>query len=500
LNKRTFLLGAGAGAVAIGGTIAWSRMSNIDLSNLSSRAKLTFPPLIDATQTGRFDLAAVAGQTNFVGDRFTKTWGFNQPYLGPVLRLPQAVVKASVTNYLGTDVTSHWHGLLLPGEVDGGPHQPISPGQVWQPELNISQQPSTAWYHTHIHGHTATGVYAGLAGGIIVTDQRDDQRGLPSTYGEDDLFLVLQDKEFSSEGELVYGNDMMSLMHGFTGTTMVVNGQVGAVAEVPKGIVRLRLLNGSNARIFRLSFSDGRPMHLIATDGGFIAEPAEVDSLRLAPGERAEVLVDFANGSTTALISQRDPNAGMGGMMGRFQNFGADILGGEFEVLVFATGNHKGRISNIPATIGGSLPNIHSGTVSRTRRFSLDMEIGGGMMGRGMMGGGMNSSSMAINGKPYDPAVIDLNVERGAVEKWIISSTMLAHPFHVHGVSFQVVKENGRPPSPANAGWKDTVLVEDEIELLAKFDQSAGEQTPFMFHCHILEHEDAGMMGQFTVV
>ena len=117
------------------------------------------------------------------------------------------------------------------------------------------------------------------------------------------------------------------------------------------------------------------------------------------------------------------------------------------------------------------------------------------MMGGGMMGGGM----MAINGKPFDPNVIDIHVERGSVEKWIVSSTMLAHPFHIHGVSFQVVKENGRSPSTTNMGWKDTVLVEDEVELLAKFGQPADEQTPFMFHCHILEHEDAGMMGQFTV-
>ena len=125
MKKRTFLLGAGA--LAIGGTLAWSRMSTIDLSNLSSRPKLTFPPLLDATQTGRFDLTAIAGQTRFLGDRFTSTWGFNQSYLGPVLRLPQAAVKASVANNLGREVTSHWHGLLLPGDVDGGPHQPISP-------------------------------------------------------------------------------------------------------------------------------------------------------------------------------------------------------------------------------------------------------------------------------------------------------------------------------------------------------------------------------------
>ena len=115
------------------------------------------------------------------------------------------------------------------------------------------------------------------------------------------------------------------------------------------------------------------------------------------------------------------------------------------------------------------------------------------------MGGGMMGGAMAINGRPFDPSRIDFEVERGTAEKWVVSSDMLAHPFHIHGVSFQIVRENGGPPSPENIGWKDTVLVEDEVELLVKFGQPATQQAPFMFHCHILEHEDAGMMGQFIV-
>jgi len=493
MNRRNVLIGGGV--LALGGAVVWARSSSFDLSNLASRPKLQMPQLLDATQSKRFALVAMEGETDFLGKGVSTTAGYNQGYLGPVLRLSQGNVRASVTNKLGVEISSHWHGLLLPGEVDGGPHQAIAPGSVWQPDLGISQNPTTAWYHTHVHGRTATGVYAGLAGGIIVTDDRDDQRGLPSTYGEDDFFIVVQDKQFSANGQLLYDGSMMSQRHGFTADTVVVNGQIGAVAEMPNGIVRLRLLNGSNARIYRLSFSDGRPMHLIATDGGYLPKPIALDQLRLSPGERAEVLVDFSNGRAVALTSRRDPNAGMGGMMGRFQNMGADILGGDFEVLAFATNEKSGRVTKIPETLDGSLPDLSKQEISRTRHFSLDMGMGGGMMGGGMMGG-----AMAINGRPFDSSRIDFEVERGTVEKWIVSSDMLAHPFHIHGVSFQVVRENGGPPSPENLGWKDTVLVEDEVELLINFGQPAADQTPFMFHCHILEHEDAGMMGQFTVV
>lgn len=488
MNRRNVLIGGGA--LALSGAVVWARTGSIDLTGLAARPELKMPPLLDATSSGSFSIQAIAGTTNFLGMGATATVGYNQGYLGPVLRLPQGNVQATVTNNLETDISCHWHGLLLPGEVDGGPHQVVAPGSTWKPELSINQNPATAWYHTHVHGSTATGVYEGLAGGIIVTDDGDDQRGMPSVYGEDDLFLVIQDKQFSTSGQLQYDSGIMSQMHGFTADTMVVNGQVGAVAKVPKGIVRLRLVNGSNARIYRLRFNDDRPMHLIATDGGYLPKPTVMDELRLSPGERAELLVDFSNGLPVALTSLRDPNAGMGGMLGRFQNMGVDLLGREFEVLTFASNEKIGKITKIPEVLGGSIPDLVNQKISRTRRFSLDMGTGGGMMG----------GNMAINGNPFDPARIDFEVEHETVEKWVITSSMLAHPFHIHGVSFQVLSENGKPPKPENMGWKDTVLVEENVELLVKFGQPANTQSPFMFHCHILEHEDAGMMGQFTVV
>lgn len=487
MKRRTLLLGAGA--LSLSGSIMWARSGSVDLSDLASRPKLKLPTLLDATQSRRFSLVATAGETNFLGSKASATSGFNQAYLGPVVRLPLGNVQASVTNTLNTEISSHWHGLLIPGELDGGPHQAVAPGSIWKPELNIDQPPTTAWFHTHLHGRTATGVYSGLAGGIIVTDERDDERGLPTAYGVDDLFLIIQDKQFSANGGLVYDNSVMSQMHGFTGKTVVVNGQVGAIAEVPKGIVRLRLLNGSNARIFRMGFEDSRAMHLVATDGGLLTKPVAIEELRLSPGERAEVLVDFSDGNSTVITSLRDPNAGFGGMMGRFQRIGAKVLGGRFEVLAFVSNGETGRITKIPENLGGSLPDLTKEKISQTRRFTLDMRMDG-----------MMSSRMAINGKSFDASRVDFQARLGSVEKWIVSSSMLAHPFHIHGVSFQVTQEDANNPSAQNIGWKDTVLVENEVELLVKFTQTASNEAPFMYHCHILEHEDAGMMGQFSVV
>jgi FtsP/CotA-like multicopper oxidase with cupredoxin domain len=500
MKRRTFIIGGTA--VAAGAGLIWLRSGNYSLANLDQRPQLQYPPLIDASSSRRVELNSTAGETDFGSGKTSRTIGFNETYLGPVIKLAKGETEVSVSNSLEQDITAHWHGLVMRGELDGGPHQPVKSGSSWKLILEIDQSPLTAWFHTHIHQRTAIDVYAGLAGGLIVSDSLDDQRGLPSTYAEDDLYLVLQDKAFTNDGKLAYSNDMMSLMHGFTADTMVVNGQTGAVAKVPKGIVRLRLLNGSNARIYRLSFSDNREMHLIASDGGYLDQVRNLNELRLAPGERAEILVDFSDQNQVALVSRKDMNSGPGGMMGRFQGLATDIIGGDFEVLAFASNDKTARITNVPNQLDGSLPSLTSTPISIEREFELLM--GGGMMGRNGMGGGMMGGGMmggfSINGRPFDHERIDFTAKQGETEKWTIRSSMLAHPFHIHGTSFQVISENGASPRSENLGWKDTVLVENEVELLVRFDKKAPETAPFMYHCHILEHEDAGMMGQFMVV
>ena len=168
--------------------------------------------------------------------------GISASYLGPVVRARRgSTVAFRVENRLNEETTLHWHGLWVPSHVDGGPHNAIKPGAVWSPEITITQPAATTWFHPHGHGTTARQVYSGLAGMMIISDGADGDRGLPSTYGIDDLPLVLQDKRFGRGGMLIYDPDMMDVMHGFQGDTLVVNGAISPVARVPAGYARLRL-------------------------------------------------------------------------------------------------------------------------------------------------------------------------------------------------------------------------------------------------------------------
>ena len=509
MNRRSFI--AGAAALAAKATVVGPAYAQ---TYTNGRPRLAMPEVLDSTETGRVDLTAQIGSTAFHEGVSTRTLGYNQGYLGPIIRMRSGGLGAHLTNALNVPVTAHWHGLLVPGEHDGGPHSAVQPGESWSADMQIEQPPTTAFYHTHVHERTAADVYAGLAGVIHLSDGRDEQRGLPSTYGVDDLTLVLQDRRFDRRGRMTYDLSMMDVMHGFIGDVMVVNGQIDAVAAVPKGVTRLRLINGSNARIYTLFLSDDRPMHLVATDGGYLDRPLALDVLSLSPGERAELLVDFGDGRSVALMSDGDPNQGPMGMMGRMRGAMNRIIDRSFTVLDFAVDDSLPvRIDMLPDALGGAMPNLGD-TDTPTREISLDMGMGG-MMGPGMMGGRPGSGMMGpggsedsmmgrmgvfgINGRPFDMHRIDFEVGLGMTERWIVKSPMLAHPFHIHGAMFQVLREDGETPRPEHRGWKDTVLVTGESELLVRFDQPASADTPFMFHCHILEHEDRGMMGQFTV-
>lgn len=482
MKRRTFLGSLSASAFLVG-------TSSFSLGQAAVK-RLTMPPLLDARSAGQVRLEALKGQTGFVGSSGTNTWGFNQPFLGPTLRMPTGrSTQVDVYNSLDETISVHWHGLLVPGVVDGGPHQPIAPGKTWSPELAITQPAATAWYHSHAHGATARQVQLGLAGVLQIDDGQDDARGLPSEYGVDDLTLVLQDRRFTRGGDFDLSPSMPDRMMGFLGDTILINGQVGSSAVVPKGLVRLRLLNGSNARIYTLALSDDRPMHLVATDSGYLDKPIQLSKLLISPGERFEVLVDFSNERDVTLTSEHNPNIGMmGGMMG-----GQRQQSGRFTVLPFTVDTTLPvRITKLPDDLGGTRPNGNAANAN-WRRLSLDMPMGMGMMF------GRSDSMFSINGDAFAMDRINFRVTQGAFERWTVSADMMMHPFHVHGAKFQVLSENGRAPRPQNTGWKDTVLVNGAVDLLIRFDQPAPANAPYMYHCHILEHEDAGMMGQFTV-
>lgn len=480
----------------------------------SAGLALPIPQLIEARSGEPVTLTLQKTQHRFGSGPAVASRGISASYLGPVVRVRNGdTIPFRVENRLDEETTLHWHGMLVPSHVDGGPHNTIRPGAVWSPEITIRQPASTNWFHPHPHGKTAPQVYSGLAGMMIVSDDADRDRGLPMTYGVDDLPIVLQDKRFGRNGEVVYQPDMMDMMHGFQGDTLVVNGVIGPTAGVPAGLVRLRLLNAANARAFDLRFSDRRPFFVIAGDGGLLPEPVEVKRLVIAPAERYEVLVDFGDGRPVNLVTAPDAGHGPGMMM--------PMMGpprrsaGSVELLMRFKPDTalKPAVTRPPRQLVTlSEPDVKSAVAWRT--FELNPMMGMGMMGMGMMGspGRLASADhdhgdghllmMGINGRSFAMDRVDLTAKLGTAEIWEISAggMPMAHPFHVHGASFRILSKNGGKPAAHEAGWKDVVLVEGHAEVLVRFDNPAPPKMPFMYHCHILEHEDHGMMGQFAVV
>lgn len=497
LSRRAIVTGAAlAGAGAFVGRSLWPSAAAVEPQ------RLRIPELIDARRQGQsISLKVQTGSSAFFPGRDSTTLGYNGSYLGPVLRLHRGDdVEMAVTNTLGEDTTVHWHGLLIPGEVDGGPHQVIRPGTTWRPVLSVRQPAATLFYHSHVHNRTAEQVYSGLAGVLLVTDEEEKALGLPSEYGVDDLVLVLQDRQFE-DGRLVLPGGMMTLMAGRRGDTILVNGTVNPVARVPGRLLRLRFVNGSNARIFDLSFADDRTFYWIASEGGLLESPVELRSLTLAPGERAEILVDFSDGRPVALQTGADLNMPM--MMGvgpRLRNFLPDLVGGGREhVLSFEPQTGASTKAAIPQRLVAR-ERLDASQAVRRRRFVLNMGMGGMMGGRGGMMGGGRGAGMAmhgINGRAFDMERVDEHVRLGDVEIWEASGEMMAHPLHIHGVHFEVLSRDGAKPTMRDQGLRDTVSVKEPVELLVRFTQPA-VKAPFMYHCHILEHEDNGMMGQFA--
>ena len=453
---------------------------------------LAIPALVEPVlENGEqvFTLTAQTGTTEFFPGIQTKTTGYNGSYLGPTLHAHTGdPVRIRFTNQLTDATTLHWHGMEVPASMDGGPHQRVEPGATWEPNWTITNPASTLWYHPHLLNATSTQVYSGLAGLFYVDDDTSAQLDIPNSYGVDDIPLVVQDRLFDDDGQFLYTHNHM--MHGKTtagmlGDTILVNGTYAPYVEVPKKIVRLRLVNGSNARRYYFGFSDDRSFYQIASDGGLLAAPVKLERLLLTPGERAELLVDLsADATPVSLLSYNVEDHAKSQIPDVVQDWlvGETDEDQQFKILELRPTGAATTTVQIPTTLV-SIPSLDPNAVTTSRTFSLE--------------------ASTINGKSMDHGRVDEIVQTGSTEIWEIKNqSAIFHPFHIHGVQFQILERDGSTPPANEQGWKDTVNVDPgkSVKLIMKFNMAADPTLPFMFHCHILEHEDMGMMGQFVVV
>lgn len=486
--KISTMTAAGAGLAGVlaacGQDASTSARAGSAAAASGKRRPLPIPPLAEASNEGGtkvFDLEARKGQSEIMPGTQTDTWGYSADYLGPTIRATEGDnVRLRIKNSVDEITTVHFHGMHLPAEMDGGPHQYIEPGKTWEPEFQIRQQAATLWYHPHPHGESARHTYRGLAGLFIIDDDNPAAAELPHEYGVDDIPLVLQDKRFNSNGSLDE-RDLPDV--GLLGDTAMVNGITDPEFRAETGRVRFRILDGSIMRLYNLKFSDDRPFQVIASDGGLLGEPREVTSLILSPGERAEIIVDFQQGDDVMLQAAPFPENFFQGNwdIDDAPNFG---LGDSFDLL-HVTGPQSGATpaaAALPASLNPTAVEQLDVQGAPTRDFQM--------------------SWFQINGRQMNMSRIDDTIDHDGWEVWTVKNNdNWIHNFHVHDTQFRVVGFDG-DQGVMKDGWKDTVMLVPgaEAKIAVRFTDYTSNRWPYMYHCHLLYHEDQGMMGQFLVI
>jgi FtsP/CotA-like multicopper oxidase with cupredoxin domain len=533
LSRRGFLLGAG-GIAATG--VAWPGIGRAMQSHARkiapNVASPNFNPDVEIELICRPDSAPILPGAP------TRVWRYvadlvkgpentltvlPDSYLGPILRFATGQkIRIRLRNGLPEPTITHWHGLHVPMLMDGHPMYVIDPGESYVYEFEMRNRASMNIYHPHPHEATATQVYRGLAGAIIVNDEEERALGLPS--GEFEIPIIIQDRTLNDDNQLVYGGGMHMDMIGFQGERILVNGRPDYRVDVASRAYRLRVMNGSNARIYKLAWEDGTPLTVIGVDGGLLEQPQLKPYVMLAPGERLDLWADFSGRAVgSKLVMANAPFQGgvppmaermMGGMMGgglpqsmAFPIFTANVtravsdspklpqtlskivryedkdvanLGNPIPIAISA--GHMSMLLN-GAPYGDDIQPRERIPVDTVQLIDIFHETGGGhmdgmghgMMGRGMMGRGMGGMGMGGMG--------------------MMGMMSMAHPIHLHGEPFLIIGRvfDGDPDGGydtmhegfINSGWKDTVLVPpgERVRIAKPFHDYKGR---FMYHCHNL--------------
>ena len=517
MNRRDALIGFGVGAAGM-------------LSKLGALPDWASQPASISAFEPDVDIALVAAPESMsirAGAR-TRVWRFSgsvlhgpsnavQPlgnsYLGPTLRFKRGQkVRIRFRNNLPEPTIVHWHGLDVPEAADGHPRLAIAPGAEYIYEFEVRNRAGTYFYHPHPHGATGKQVYRGLAGMLIVSD--DEERALHLPDGDEELVCVLQDRTFDADNQLVYlAGGMMDQMHGSLGTTMLVNGRERVTLELETKAYRLRLLNGSSSRVFKLTWDDGTPMTAIGVDGGLLAAPVEQQFLTLAPAERADVILDLSQHALGRMVQLRSapfPGAEVsieeGGMRGRMGGRGAaagdTVANGESLLLMSLRVARRVPSSfRMPPRLAEYGAAWQEKTDAPVRKLDLNFRAGQWLLG----------------GRSFEMLEVasDEIVRAGSTQIWEVRNAggmmgqQMAHPLHVHGTQFRILSRERAAGIPASAlsvrhgivddGWHDTVLIlpNETVRLQLQFTSFPGL---YLYHCHILEHEDAGMMRNLRII
>lgn len=439
-------------------------------------------------------------------------------FLNPIIRIRQGQqFNASLDNALDAPNIIHWHGLHVPGAMDGQPRSTLAPGGHFDYTYRVTNRSGLYWYHTHAHHQTAPQVYFGLTGLYMVED--DDEialrRALDLDPGRTELPLVIQDRQFNAAGELVYDIHPMQHHMGQLGDTLLVNLTPNARLDIAKRIYRFRILNGSNSRIYKLAFVAGGkllPYQVIGTDAGLLERPYAAREEYLSPAERIDILFDASalpSGQTIELVSRAfNPleggrMAGMGAMMGGMTGMGGKSnirldLGAAFPIMRFVVDNQPAApAQQIPQRLS-SIPRIPTQNAI-VKEVKITVE----------------NMHWLINGETFHMDRYPLKSRRNTIEIWDMKNAEMSmpHPMHMHGFSFQVVERRNSPPHVralardpqgrqiTDLGWKDTVIVwpGETVRIVTDFTHPYPGEQIYLFHCHTLEHEDQGMMVNHLV-
>jgi blue copper oxidase len=451
-------------------------------------------PIPDTLSGTNISLTMHTDSMQILSGKKTKTLAFNtHNFLGPTLILNKGQqVNMSVTNQIGDTTTVHWHGLHVPSKMDGGPHTLIMNGSTWNPSFKIMNNAAMYWYHPHFMGKTAEQAIKGASGLIIIRDSAEAALALPRKYGVDDIPLIVKCLQLDSNNQF--------LPRGMVDSTLLVNGVTKAQYNLPAQVVRLRLLNGSGERTFNFGFTGNKSFYVIGNDGGLLNVPVSVTRIRLSPGERVEVLINLSgmNGQTIYLMSYASelPSGVQGGptmiMPVGSPPMNSSLNGIDFNVLKLnVTTQTTNPITVIPTTLVPVTPYPSTqASLNRNISFTADSFM-------------VMDGPFYFNGLSFDMMRIDYKIPLNQTEIWtLMDSTMVAHPFHLHDAQFFILDRDGNWPPPEERGWKDVVLVQpnETVRIIMKFTDFTDSIVPFMFHCHILMHEDDGMMGQFVVM